>query len=129
MVVTQDHFATLGFFDSHLDIYKAAKPYVCLVPLTHAPKDFPQTNIEGIRKEIPVTDVRGAEDQFTLDVQGFQLVRHSPSFDDWQNGKRVVKEYYPHITNLIKRNMGTESVYIFDHTVSHFKETYSRSLT
>jgi hypothetical protein len=110
--------ASLGFFDSHLEIYESEKPYACLVPLTHAPKDFEQSNIHGSDKHVEVIDIRGAEDQFRLDVNGFVLVRHSTTFDKWHDGKSVVREYYPLIAELVKKVTGAKISYVYDHTVS-----------
>lgn len=110
--------ASLGFFDSHLDIYNSEKPYACLVPLTHAPKDFEQSNIHGSDKNVEVIDIRGAEGQFQLDVNGFELVHHSTTFNTWHNGKSVVREYYPLIADLVKKVTGANISYVYDHTVS-----------
>jgi hypothetical protein len=112
--------ASLGFFDSHLDIYNSEKPYACLVPLTHAPKGFEQSNIHGSDKHVGVIDIRGVEDQFKLDVNGFELMRHNTTFDKWHDGKSVVKEYYPYISELVKKVTGAKISYVYDHTVSIF---------
>ncbi|KAJ3531245.1 hypothetical protein NM208_g8963 [Fusarium decemcellulare] len=113
----QSHSVTLGFFDSDSPTFQREKPYVCIVPLTHAPKSVKQTNIEYVDKAVDVQDIRGSEHLFNLDVHGFQLVKHDTTFCNWHDGKRVVKEYYPHIAQLLKDTTGSSSVYLFDHSV------------
>ena len=120
MALLQPHNVSLGFFKADAEQYKKEKPYVCLVPLTHAPPGFSQSNVEYHDKDVNVYNIRGAEDQFKLDVHGFQLIKHQPRFDAWQDGKRVVKEYNPHVIELLKTNLGVKYVHIYDHTVSLF---------
>lgn len=117
MELLDAHNVSLGFFDSSLEVYETKKPYVCLVPLTHAPKDFPQSNIEYVNKDVDVKDIRGFESLFRLDTHGFQLVHHHPTFTAWQDGKKVVEEYYPYIVQLLKKHLGNVRVHIYDHTV------------
>jgi len=120
MSEVQTQTASLGFFDAEHEKFKIQKPYACLVPLTHAPADFEQSNIEYVDKNVTVHNIRSSSDSFKIDVHGFQLIKHSPSFDDWHNGKRVVKEYYSHIENLLKLHLGAERVHIYDITGSQF---------
>ncbi|KAJ3534575.1 hypothetical protein NM208_g7480 [Fusarium decemcellulare] len=110
--------ASIYFLDSEHDIYKAEKPYVCLVPLTHAPPEFDQTNIKMVPHDVVVKNVRGSETEFKLDVQGFQLVKHNPQFSDWYNGPSVVNEYYPYVVDVLKDQLKAGKVYIYDHSAS-----------
>lgn len=114
------HEASLCFFDADHEIYRTEKPYVCLVPLTHAPPDFSQTNIKMVRHNIMVKNIRGFEDDFKLDVQGFQLVQHDPKFDNWHDGPNVVAEQYPYVIDILKRRLGADKVFIYDHSASGF---------
>ncbi|KAF2801578.1 uncharacterized protein BDZ99DRAFT_403092 [Mytilinidion resinicola] len=108
---------THGFFNPDPEIYKKEKPYVCLVPLTNAPPGFQQSNVEYHNKDVNVCDIRRSEETFKLDVHGFQLVKHRPAYDAWHDGIRVIREYYPHIVDLLKSQLGAQRVHIYDHTV------------
>jgi hypothetical protein len=118
MALLSSQTVSLGFFDAGLEKYKTEKPWLSLVPLTHAPKEVSQTNIEHINKDTVVQNIRGAEHHFQLDVHGFELIKHTTSFNSWYDGKKVVTEYYPHIVDLLKSHLGAEQIYVYDHTVS-----------
>ncbi len=118
MALLPSSTVSLGFFDAGLEKYKSQKPWLSLIPLTHALKEVSQTNIEYINKDVVVQNIRGAEAQFQIDVHGFELIKHSTSFNSWYDGKKVVKEYYPHVVELLKSHLGAEQVYVYDHTAS-----------
>lgn len=61
-----------------------------------------------------VTDIRGREQDFTLDIHGFQIIKdptHVPShvFDD---NIAIETTYYDHVTDLLKKELGCSKVYI-----------------
>ncbi|KAF6836762.1 transcriptional xre family [Colletotrichum plurivorum] len=109
--------ANISFFNADHETFKREKPYVCLVPLTHAPPDFKQTNIEMVQHPMEVTNIRGSEGDYSLDIHGFQLVQHKPEFEHWHDGPRVVKEYYPYVVDCLKRELSAEQVFIYDHSL------------
>lgn len=68
---------------------------------------FPGTAGDKLRKHDPklvtITDLRSCEEDFTLDVHGFQFVPHTSvekNFDDVQTVKSVV---YQETEELLKR--------------------------
>lgn len=117
MEALKTHTVTLGFYDADSPTFQSEKPYVCLVPLTHAPKGFKQTNVEYVDKTVDVRDIRGYEELFQIDIHGFELARHTTSFQDWHDGRKVVDEYYPHVVELLKGALQASSVFVFDHSV------------
>ncbi|KAL2271954.1 hypothetical protein VTJ83DRAFT_1325 [Remersonia thermophila] len=75
-------------------------------------------NRATIPKTVTVTDITGLEDTFTLDKNGFQLVRHvfnqRCQADGFRNKAAVEAEYYPAMVRLLKNVTGASRVYIFD---------------
>ena len=53
--------------------------------------------------QVTVHDIRGEEDQYTLDKQGFQLVRSSCTEKTFDDDERIRKEYYPEVADLLKK--------------------------
>ncbi|KAF2789638.1 methyltransferase [Melanomma pulvis-pyrius CBS 109.77] len=83
---------------------------------------FPRTNFTNQVYKVQVHDARPEMDQFSLDTHGFAFHR-----DDGINGEiveaireknktLVEEEYYPQISNLVKRKTGASKVIVFDHT-------------
>ena len=54
---------------------------------------------------------------FSLDREGFALVRQKSAVNDFYNEDEVKKIYYPEAERLIKEATGADRVFIFDHTV------------
>ncbi|KAK3366656.1 hypothetical protein B0T24DRAFT_535188, partial [Lasiosphaeria ovina] len=97
----------------------AEKPYYINFPVTDAP-DVPQHNVLHDKHEgIMMHDVRGLEDQFHIDTQGFQLVRYPTSLsnDDFEVDHIVRIKYYPEIVRLLTKILGASRVVPFEHTV------------
>ncbi|KAH9864713.1 hypothetical protein J1614_010649 [Plenodomus biglobosus] len=67
----------------------------------------------------PVTihDVRGREEDFTLDKSGFQFYRHTAQEKDFIDDERIKTGYYTEIEQLLKDVTGASRVFVFDHTV------------
>jgi hypothetical protein len=52
--------------------------------------------------EVDVTDISGEEDKYTLDVQGFQLVKHESSVKEFRDDDLTRRVYYPEVEQLLK---------------------------
>ncbi|KAH8802956.1 hypothetical protein F5884DRAFT_491189 [Xylogone sp. PMI_703] len=68
-------------------------------------------------KEVLIHDIRGREEEFALDQQGFQVCQHSSAIKDFTDRDNVKKIYYPETVELIKTITGASRVYIFSHFV------------
>ncbi|KAI1373896.1 hypothetical protein F4677DRAFT_427571 [Hypoxylon crocopeplum] len=71
-----------------------------------------------IPQPVVVRDVTGEEENYTLDGQGFQFLRHASKLsglDDFQNEDLVKAEYYPESIQLLKDITGASRIFIFDH--------------
>jgi hypothetical protein len=67
--------------------------------------------------QVPVFDGRPILDSFSLDREGFALVRHPTAVRDFYNDKEVRQVYYPAAEAFIKATLRADRVLIFDHTV------------
>ncbi|KAI9846971.1 MAG: hypothetical protein M1837_003327 [Sclerophora amabilis] len=106
----------IEFLDSTLPIYSTEKPYYSNVPFIEA--GAMQTNVKSVKCAVSLLDIRGYEQHFSLDVNGFELIRHKADFNEWCNGPQVVRDVYPEIANLLKRRLGKEvRIVVFDHTL------------
>ncbi|KAF2451271.1 hypothetical protein P171DRAFT_347138 [Karstenula rhodostoma CBS 690.94] len=66
---------------------------------------------------VTVRDVRGKEDQFTLDKNGFQFYKHVSREKDFLDDEKIKAEYYPETEQLLKDATGATRIHIFDHTI------------
>lgn len=79
----------------------------------------PQRNFSDVPHVVQVEDMRGREDQFTLDKNGFQVVR-SPmkgGFKDFRDEEQITTDYYREVEDILKKVTGAHKVVIFDHTI------------
>ncbi len=72
---------------------------------------------------------RGGE--LDLDVAGFTLVNHSSTVRDFHDPEQVEKAYYAEMTELAKRTVGADEVFVTQHVVrtedtSDFNKAYAR---
>ncbi|QSZ31932.1 hypothetical protein DSL72_001501 [Monilinia vaccinii-corymbosi] len=66
---------------------------------------------------VTVHDIRGSEDQYTLDTTGFQVVNHASQEKDFEDEERIKSIYYKETEELLKRETGASKIFIFDHTI------------
>ncbi|WAO96298.1 Hypothetical protein NCS54_01396700 [Fusarium falciforme] len=112
---------SLEFLDDLDPKYKTEKPYYSNVPFTKT--DAPSTNVVSKKSRVTLHDIRGNESLFSLDIHGFELIKHPSDFDQWQNGHKVVQEVYPRIINLLKTQLGEDvRVIVFDHTLRRSRD-------
>ncbi len=66
----------------------------------------------GINKpyDVTVRDGRELEDSFNLDIQGFQLAKHTSSVTDFYDNKQIVEVYAKEIADLVKQQTGADLV-------------------
>jgi len=54
-------------------------------------------------KQVVVHDIRGSEDEYTLDGQGFQIYRHVSAEKDFVDEEQIKSVYYPETEELLKK--------------------------
>jgi hypothetical protein len=67
--------------------------------------------------QVPIFDGRPVSDSFSLDREGFALVRHPTSVRDFYDDKEIRQVYYPAAEAFLKAMLRADRVLIFDHTV------------
>ncbi|MCJ1466764.1 hypothetical protein MMC07_005384 [Pseudocyphellaria aurata] len=68
-------------------------------------------------RPVLVHDIRGTEDQYTLDTKGFQIYNHQSVEKDFVDDEQIKRVYYPETERLLKEATGASKIFIFDHTV------------
>jgi hypothetical protein len=106
------------YYLARLPRYQTEKPFYVNFPVHDVP-GVPQHNVLHERCEgIQIQDIRGREDEFRIDTQGFQLLQHDTSMtsDDFENDRDVRAKYYPEIIKLLTQTLGASKVVPFEHT-------------
>lgn len=91
--------------------YDAEKPYFMNVPVDPAwGPNIKQTNVSYTRKRISITDVRGHENEFTLDKSGFQLgnLQTSLPYEAFADTEAIITSYYEEVKAFLLNH--TEAV-------------------
>jgi hypothetical protein len=68
-------------------------------------------------REVRIEDARGRESEFSLDRNGFALVRAPTQVRDFYSPEEVKSVYYPEVERLLRDTLGASRVFIFDHGV------------
>lgn len=77
----------------------------------------PQRNFGDIAHVVPIHDLRGHEEEFTLDKNGFQIVPHATKEKEFKDDATIKEGYYKEVEDLLKQVTGAHKVVIFDHTI------------
>ena len=89
-------------------------------PRTYAfdpPPGEPKSTALPEPHQVPVFNGRSIANSFSLDREGFALVRHPTSMRDFYDDKEVRNIYYPAAEAFIRTTLHAHRVVIFDHTV------------
>jgi hypothetical protein len=81
------------------------------------PPGVPQWNGIDDPREMRIEDGRGREQEFSLDRNGFQLVKAPSRVGDFYSDGEIKRTYYPEVEQLLRDKLGAARVVIFDHTV------------
>lgn len=98
-------------------LHEEEKPYAFRYELNT--EDVPQSNMEMEKiEDIPITDIRGIENEFTLDVCGFAVLKLEceSQYEDFHDPLGV-EGYFRELENLLKKNLGASKVEVFRHGV------------
>ena len=89
----QDVDTVLNYFKPNAD---GSPPHATYV-------DKPETyHRENNSHNVTVRDIRGKEDQYTLDKSGFQIYKHVSKEKDFLDDEKIKAEYYPETEQLLK---------------------------
>ena len=81
------------------------------------PPGVPAWNGVDDPREVRIEDGRGNESEFTLDQNGFALLKRPTAVRDFYDPDEVTRAYYPEIERLLRETLGASRVFIFDNTV------------
>ena len=81
------------------------------------PPGVPQWNGIEDEREVKIEDARGRESEFTLDRNGFALVKAPTTVADFYNSEEIKRVYCPEVEQLLRGAFGASRVFVFDHNV------------
>ncbi len=81
------------------------------------PPGVPEWNGLDDPHDVRIEDGRGREGDFSLDRNGFALLRSPTAVRDFYSKSEVERVYYPEIDQFLRATLGASRVVIFDHTV------------
>lgn len=110
-VETSIHFLTRD------QVYEHEKPYQLKY---HAAQGIPTTNIRLQKQEsIKISSIRGQERQFSLDKNGFTVLKMDKEipYEDFSNPAGV-KGYLNMVAEQLKTRLGADKVQVYQYVVS-----------
>lgn len=113
---TMERASTTINFIQKDELYLEEKPYL----LTYeAPHGFPRTNIKLDERVIAVEDVRGHENEFTINKNGFTIMQVNTklSYEDFNDDDLVKQVYLKEVAEALKSLLGASRVQVFEHIV------------
>jgi hypothetical protein len=84
------------------------------------PAGQPQRNYGAANFDVQIKDIRGHEEEYTLDKDAFKVVSNVPESaeKDFVDDESIKKNYYPEVERLILDHVpGSNKVFLFDHTI------------
>lgn len=106
--------AKLSFYQAPED---GSPPHNYVEPLP----GVPQRNWGDNWTEVEISDLRGKEQNFTLDNNAFdtyQNIKSGLSREDFSDDEAIKRVYYPEVEELLLKNVqGAQRVLLFDHTI------------
>src|SRR5580704_6445023 len=81
------------------------------------PPGVPRWNGIDDPHDVMIEDARGREAEFTLDRNGFALVKAPTAVADFYSPEAIKKVYYPEVERLLRDKLGASRVFVFDHNV------------
>ncbi|MBO4223720.1 CmcJ/NvfI family oxidoreductase [Bradyrhizobium neotropicale] len=96
-----------------------------LAPLTGKPRTYafdpppgePKSTALPEPHNVPIFDGRLIANQFSLDREGFALVKHPTVVKNYYDDNEIRRVYYPAVEAFLKATLKADRVVIFDHTV------------
>jgi hypothetical protein len=92
----RDVDATIRYFKEKEDKSPPDPIYI-----DHRPRKRPPS--EGNPRMMKIHDIRGTEDEYSLDKEGFQILKHSSAEKDFVDDDQVRKVYHAEIEELLKK--------------------------
>lgn len=112
--------ASLRFLERS-PLYEKEKPYTIDYSIPAWEADIERTNFRADAHEVVITDIRGKEDQFTFDANGFAVIETESemSYDDFQDRKKVETVFCEEMASILLQYFNdAAAVRVFDIEVS-----------
>lgn len=98
-----------------IPLFEKEKPFVYLSEVPKYSEDPRQSNFVFHSVEVPITDIRGQELNYSLDDHGFTYRQQKINFDSFREEEAIEQEYLPRVVDLIYAEVeGADEVQIFD---------------
>jgi hypothetical protein len=81
------------------------------------PPGVPRSNGINDPHAVTIEDARGHESEFTLDRNGFALIKAPTEVADFYTPEEIERVYYPEVERLLRNVLGASRVVVFDHNV------------
>jgi hypothetical protein len=81
------------------------------------PPGVPRWNGIDDPHDVRIEDARGREAEFTLDRNGFALIKAPTAVSDFYSEDQIKQAYYPEVARLLRETLGASRVFVFDHNV------------
>jgi hypothetical protein len=81
------------------------------------PPGVPAWNRIDDPHEVRIEDARGRDSEFSLDRNGFALLKAPTQVRDFYSPEEVKSLYYPEVERLLRDTLGASRVFVFDHNV------------
>lgn len=111
---TPKHETTTLNYAKWLPIYEHEAPYETVGNVSGY---YEKTNLEFAPAPVPETihDIRGKENDYSLDTHAFQLCRQQTRVHDWTNAEEVETQYYAEMEQLLKQELkGVDEIFFYD---------------
>src|SRR6202045_1994858 len=81
------------------------------------PPGVPRWNGIDDPQDVTIEDARGRESEFTLDRNGFALVKAPTADADFYSPEEIKRVSCPDVERLLRDALGASLVFVFDHNV------------
>jgi hypothetical protein len=115
--ITPKHVRGSVYFLERNELYNREKPYAFRYSVES--EVVPQTNMNHTPvHNIPITDIRGSEAQFSIEENGFAILNHYSElpYEDFYNPQKV-NLYLRELEKVLKGHLGAEQVEVFRYNV------------
>lgn len=95
-------------------LHQVEKPYAFRFPVDN--EGIRQSNMEMVRKDlITITDIRGPENSFSLEINGFAILNLKSKFgyDDFHDPGKISR-YFRELEAILNDHMGASHVKVLD---------------
>lgn len=111
IVASLEHLANIPLYDEE-------KPYCVLVSVENRQEGVPTDNLFFEHHDTIIRDIRGHEDEFTVEKTGFTVVLHKTTVNNFRTLDGL-QEYQRETSDFLKTYFKAEEVVCWDVKVRH----------